>query len=195
MYCGTCILAGNGPIWSTCFLCSLVHWAHWYVVIELALLCASRKSITFRGWCYTWVGSVPTAFHRAICLWRQQHCCEDNETLSAFIWWAAVLLCGFLPLVHTYKDTFLLRLGGDFETASAKPYWTKCAYYRVYRNRFEVCGFCVSGDLTTAASHLGRNDGIYWIGAWVGPRAILDILEKRKISCPCWDSNPRPSSP
>ena len=29
---------------------------------------------------------------------------------------------------------------------------------------------------------------------WVG-KASLDILEKRKISCPCWDSNPKLSSP
>jgi hypothetical protein len=36
--------------------------------------------------------------------------------------------------------------------------------------------------------------GTQWIGGWVGPRAGLDAVEKRKISCPCWESNPgRPS--
>jgi hypothetical protein len=30
----------------------------------------------------------------------------------------------------------------------------------------------------------------YWIGGWVGPRASLDAVGKRKLSCPFWDSNP-----
>jgi len=30
----------------------------------------------------------------------------------------------------------------------------------------------------------------HWIiGGWVGPTASLDVLEKRKISCLCWESN------
>lgn len=29
----------------------------------------------------------------------------------------------------------------------------------------------------------------------VGPKTSLDYLERRKISCPCWDSNPRLSNP
>jgi hypothetical protein len=33
--------------------------------------------------------------------------------------------------------------------------------------------------------------GIYWIGSWVGPRAGLDAVVKRKIPSPCRDSNPR----
>jgi len=32
-------------------------------------------------------------------------------------------------------------------------------------------------------------------GVWVGKCAGLDVLEKRKISCPCRDSNPQPSNP
>jgi hypothetical protein len=32
--------------------------------------------------------------------------------------------------------------------------------------------------------------GTHWIGGWVGPRAGLDAMEKRKISFPCWESNP-----
>jgi hypothetical protein len=31
----------------------------------------------------------------------------------------------------------------------------------------------------------------YTIGGWVGPRAGLDAMEKRKTSCPCQVSNPR----
>jgi hypothetical protein len=31
--------------------------------------------------------------------------------------------------------------------------------------------------------------GTHWIEGWVGPRASLDTVEKRKISCPCQESN------
>jgi hypothetical protein len=30
-----------------------------------------------------------------------------------------------------------------------------------------------------------------WIGGWVGPRAVLDAVVKRKIPSPHWESNPR----
>jgi hypothetical protein len=41
----------------------------------------------------------------------------------------------------------------------------------------------------------GRSPFTHWIGGWVGPRAGLDMIVKRKIPSPCWDSNPRSSSP
>jgi hypothetical protein len=33
--------------------------------------------------------------------------------------------------------------------------------------------------------------GTHWIGGWVGPRAVLDAVVKRKIPSPCRESNPR----
>jgi hypothetical protein len=33
--------------------------------------------------------------------------------------------------------------------------------------------------------------GTHWIGGWVGPRAVLDVVVKRKIPNPRWESNPR----
>ena len=29
---------------------------------------------------------------------------------------------------------------------------------------------------------------------WVGPEVGLDVLETRKLHCPCWEANPTPSS-
>jgi hypothetical protein len=33
--------------------------------------------------------------------------------------------------------------------------------------------------------------GTHWIGDWVGPRAVLDAVVKRKIPSPCRELNPR----
>jgi hypothetical protein len=40
-----------------------------------------------------------------------------------------------------------------------------------------------------------RAPRIHWIGGWMGTRAVLDAVVKRKISSPCWVSNPRSFSP
>jgi hypothetical protein len=36
-----------------------------------------------------------------------------------------------------------------------------------------------------------RAPGTHWIGGWVGPRAVLEVVVKRKISSPRRESNPR----
>jgi hypothetical protein len=36
--------------------------------------------------------------------------------------------------------------------------------------------------------------GIHWIEGWMGPRVVLDVMEKRKIE-PLPEIKPRPSSP
>jgi hypothetical protein len=36
-----------------------------------------------------------------------------------------------------------------------------------------------------------RAAGTHWIGGWVGHRAVLDAVVKRKIPGPRWESNPR----
>jgi hypothetical protein len=38
-----------------------------------------------------------------------------------------------------------------------------------------------------------RAPGTHWIGGWVGPRAVLDAVVKRKIPTSHWESNPRTS--
>jgi hypothetical protein len=47
----------------------------------------------------------------------------------------------------------------------------------------------------TPALPPGKNPNTHWIGNWVGPRAGTDGFGVQKSSCPCQDSNPRPSSP
>jgi hypothetical protein len=42
------------------------------------------------------------------------------------------------------------------------------------------CRFTPGGSVPSA----------HCIGGWVGPRAGLDTVEWREISCPCWESNP-----
>jgi hypothetical protein len=36
-----------------------------------------------------------------------------------------------------------------------------------------------------------RAPGIHWIGGWMDPRAVLDMVVKRKIPNTRWESNPR----
>jgi hypothetical protein len=51
----------------------------------------------------------------------------------------------------------------------------------------------VSGQLhaPAALSPKERAPSTHWIGGWVGPRAVLDAVVKRKIISPCRESNPR----
>jgi len=43
-----------------------------------------------------------------------------------------------------------------------------------------------------SASHPGSfTTSTHWIEGWVGPRAILDVVVKRKIPSPHQESNPR----
>jgi hypothetical protein len=51
----------------------------------------------------------------------------------------------------------------------------------------------VSGQLHSPAALPPRERApdTQWIGGWVGPRAVLDTVVKRKIPSPRWESNPR----
>jgi len=53
----------------------------------------------------------------------------------------------------------------------------------------------VSGQLHAPAALSPREiaPGTHWIGRWVGPRAGLDVVVKRKIPSPRRESNPRTS--
>jgi len=48
----------------------------------------------------------------------------------------------------------------------------------------------VNGQIEAqAALPSGSNPNTHRVGCFVGPRAGLDILGKKKVFCPCWDSN------
>jgi hypothetical protein len=50
----------------------------------------------------------------------------------------------------------------------------------------------VSGQLhAPAALPPEKAPGTHWIGGWVGPRAVLEAVVKRKIPSPRRKSNPR----
>jgi hypothetical protein len=51
----------------------------------------------------------------------------------------------------------------------------------------------VSGQLQAPASLPPREraSGTHWMGGWVGPRAVLVAVVKRKIPSPRRESNPR----
>ena len=42
---------------------------------------------------------------------------------------------------------------------------------------------------------VGKAPAAHWIWVLVGPKDGLDGLEKKNISSPCWNSNPRSPSP
>jgi hypothetical protein len=50
----------------------------------------------------------------------------------------------------------------------------------------------VSGQLHDQAAYpIGKEPpSTYWVGDWVGPKAVLDAVEYRNISCPYRESNP-----
>jgi hypothetical protein len=50
-----------------------------------------------------------------------------------------------------------------------------------------------SGQLHAPAALPPRKEllATYWTGGWVGPRAGLNAVVKRKIPSPCRESNPR----
>jgi hypothetical protein len=52
-----------------------------------------------------------------------------------------------------------------------------------------------SGSRPSRFTPRERALGTRWIGGWVGLRAVLEAVVKRKIPSSCWDSNPWSSSP
>jgi hypothetical protein len=72
-----------------------------------------------------------------------------------------------------------------------KAYWE----VKVYSSTHSLTSALDGGEWL--ASRPGRftpregTPGTHWIGGWVGPRAVLDAVVKRKIRSPRRESNPR----
>jgi hypothetical protein len=69
------------------------------------------------------------------------------------------------------------------------------AYWGVYVKLYAFLTSTLDGGEWSASrssrfNHRERTPGTHWIGDWVGPRAGLDTVVKRKIPCPCRDTNP-----
>jgi hypothetical protein len=48
-----------------------------------------------------------------------------------------------------------------------------------------------SASRTGRFARMEKAPGNHWVGGWVGPRAVLGTVVKRKIPSPCRESNPR----
>jgi hypothetical protein len=70
-----------------------------------------------------------------------------------------------------------------------KVYWGVEVYIHPFSDLGTRWGWSVSrpGRFTPRE----RDPGTHWVGGWVGPRAVLDTVVKRKISTPHRESNPK----
>jgi hypothetical protein len=72
--------------------------------------------------------------------------------------------------------------------------WRRSGRIKVYLHAFFDLGTrwrWVVSFATGRFTARERAPGIHWIGVWVGPRAGLDAVVKRKIPSPRLESNPR----
>jgi hypothetical protein len=79
------------------------------------------------------------------------------------------------------------------EKHAIKAYWGKWRYSATHSLTSEIDGDEWSASRIGRFTPRERAPGTHWIGGWVGPRAVLDAVVKRKTLSPCRDSNPRSS--
>jgi hypothetical protein len=124
-----------------------------------------------------------------------------------------LILSSWVLYVHLFigRPTFLIRIE-IYSYLNLGIYtcliFTKfCSFTSIIRNSFiltiySILFLClgllydlimcnVSGRRhTPAALSSGNNPGTHWLGGWVGPRAGLDLLEKKKYVVPTEIRNP-----
>jgi hypothetical protein len=85
-----------------------------------------------------------------------------------------------------------VKLSLCFFKLSTMP-WMHIGGVEVWLYAFLTSALDGSEWSASCPSHFTRRDratGTHWIGGWISPRAGLDIVVKRQIPTPCWDSNP-----
>jgi hypothetical protein len=71
-----------------------------------------------------------------------------------------------------------------------KTYWGVEVYLHAFLTS-ELDGGKWSASRSGRFTPRERAPGTRWIGVWMGPRAVLETVSKRKISSPRRESNPR----
>jgi hypothetical protein len=99
---------------------------------------------------------------------------------------SAVIASCMLPMPAIMNCTYKIHEVSLLNTTTTQLGWRGIAPFTLDRGKW------LTSCLTTL--HPGKNPSTHRIGNWVGPRAGLDIWDKRYISCTYWDLNPNPSS-
>jgi hypothetical protein len=109
----------------------------------------------------------------------------------AFMAWYSVESTGItllyftlLPISTTTANPQSLSLAGYAFNIRYLVVYSQYVYHRYHVIKGKGKG---TGRFTTRE----RAPGTYWIGGWVGTRAVLDAVVKRKIPSPRRESNPR----
>jgi hypothetical protein len=153
-----------------------------WIIMEFhfrTLLCYARN---LHALSWIWIGVFPSMSCAVGCT-HFILCCVLLDRVFHSVFVAVGFTCFTLFLSCRYGEDWKRPLVYYFPCVCV----TSFSSMLIVRSRLTEWPSCITLGEETPITH--------WIGGWVGPRASLDILEKRKISCPCWDSNPRSTSP
>jgi hypothetical protein len=115
--------------------------------------------------------------------------------LTTYVYVALIVILGTSPGLHSGRAEFesLLgnRISGNFSWLSSVPSG-KCRDSPSSRPRppHFKSSTTYHSSVTLPFGEKGEMPRTHWIGDCVGPRAGLDAVVQRKISCPCRESNP-----
>jgi hypothetical protein len=97
-----------------------------------------------------------------------------------------------LPSLQTQKFMLPLCCYSDFRATVSTTAWKHVGKWS-YNSTILSLGTRWRWVVSFTALPLcppGKNPGMHWVGGWTSPRGDLDVMEGRKFSCPCQESNP-----